>query len=74
MARKYKPQHTYFDSHPEIVKIFDDLDELLDFCRMNWMAYNPADLYNKESYVWRAFEKSKGIVSVRPRYPRARSA
>ena len=38
------------------------------------MAYNPADLYNKESYVWRAFEKSKGIVSVRPRYPKARSA
>ena len=74
MARKYKPQHTYFDSHPEIVKIFDDLDELLDFCRMNWMAYNPEDLYNKESYVWRAFEKSKGIVNPRPRYPRARSA
>lgn len=73
MAKKRKAQHHYyFNDHPEIVKIFDDLEDLLDFCRLNWMKYDPADLYNRESYVWRAFEKHKGVAIPRPRYPRAR--
>ena len=49
---------------PEVVKIFNDLDNLLDFCRFELLPYNPADLYNRESHVWRAFESSR-----RPRKP-----
>jgi hypothetical protein len=43
----------------EVVKIFDDLDALLDFCRFELLPYNPADLYNRQSKVWQAFESSK---------------
>jgi hypothetical protein len=43
----------------EVVKIFDDLDALLDFCRFEMLPYNPADLYNKQSKVWRDFENSR---------------
>ena len=43
----------------EVVQIFDDLDTLLDFCRFNLLPYNPADLYNRQSKVWRDFENSK---------------
>ncbi len=44
---------------PEVVKIFNDLDNLLDFCRLELLPYNPADLYNRESHVWRSFEASR---------------
>ncbi len=43
----------------EVVKIFDDLDALLDFCRFELLPYNPADLYNRQSKVWQAYEASK---------------
>jgi hypothetical protein len=44
---------------PEVTKIFDDLDKLLDFCRFELLPYNPADLYNRNSKVWQAFEQSQ---------------
>lgn len=40
---------------PEVKRIFDDLDELLDFCRFELLPFNPADLYNRDSYVWNRF-------------------
>ena len=43
----------------EVVKIFDDLDALLDFCRFEMLPYNPADLYNRQSKIWQAYEASK---------------
>ena len=43
----------------EVVKIFDDLDALLDFCRFNLLPFDPKDLYNRNSKVWRDFEYSK---------------
>ena len=48
----------------EVVKIFNDLEALHDFCRFELLPYNPADLYNRSSHVWRAYENSK-----RPRKP-----
>jgi len=48
----------------EVVKIFDDLDNYLDFCRFELRDYNPADLYNRESQSWRDFEYSR-----RPKKP-----
>ena len=58
MANNYK-NVSYFESRPEVVKIFDDLEKLLDFCRFNLLPFNEADLYNNRSAVWREFESSK---------------
>jgi hypothetical protein len=54
MAKNYKG-YAYFDNNPNIVKIFDDLEALLDFCRFELLPFNQADLYNKESDVWKRF-------------------
>ena len=54
MARNYKG-YAYFENRPEIVKIFDDLEALHDFCRFEFLAFNQADLYNKNSQVWNQF-------------------
>ena len=45
----------YYRKRPEIVKIFDDLDEYLAFCRNRMCAFNPAELYRKDSANYRAF-------------------
>ena len=54
MARNYKG-YAYFDNNPNIVKIFDDLEALHDFCRWELLPYDQADLYNKDSDVWKRF-------------------
>ena len=38
---------SYFESHPEIVKIFEDLEKFHDFCRFEMIKFDEADLYNK---------------------------
>jgi hypothetical protein len=58
MAKNYK-DIDYFANRPDIVKIFDDLEAFLDFCRLEMAPFNEADLYNRESWAWRNFEKSK---------------
>jgi len=59
MANKNYKDNNYFENRPEIVKIFDDLEAYLDFCRLEMFPFNEADLYNRESWAWRNFEKSK---------------
>ena len=63
MAKNYH-DYKYFENRPDVVKIFDDLEALLDFCRFELLPYNEADLYNRNSNVWRLFENSR-----RPRKP-----
>lgn len=58
MAKNYN-DYKYFENRPDVVKIFDDLEAFLDFCRMEMFPYNEADLYNRDSWVWRNFEKSR---------------
>jgi hypothetical protein len=58
MAKNYK-EINYFETRPDIVKIFNDLEAYLDFCRIELMPFNEADLYNRDSYVWRAFDNSR---------------
>ena len=42
-------------------KVFNDLEKFKDFCRFNldnrggFYPFNEANLYNNNSYVWRAF-------------------
>ena len=54
MAKKYNDVN-YWESKPEIVKIFNDLETLHDFCRFELLPFNEADLYNNRSGVWRQF-------------------
>lgn len=44
---------------PEVTKIFDDLDEWLDYCRFNLIDFNPKDLYRSREYKEWAREKAK---------------
>ena len=59
MIKSYKG-YAYFDNRPEIVKIFEDLEAYLDFCRFELMPFNEADLYNNRSYAWRMFSEKSG--------------
>lgn len=56
MARNYK-EYKYFENRPDIVKIFDDLEAFHDFCRIELLPFNQADLYNKNSRIWQSFER-----------------
>ncbi len=71
MARNYKG-YAYFDNNPQIVKIFDDLEALLDFCRLELLPYNEADLYNKQSDVWNKFIHSNKQYRGRNNYRKQR--
>jgi hypothetical protein len=35
---------------PEVDRIFNDLDQWLDYCRFNLLPFNPADLYRSKDY------------------------
>jgi len=63
MAKNYK-EISYFSTRPDIVKIFDDLEAFHNYCRLELHPFDESHLYNRESWVWRNFEKSK-----RPKKP-----
>ena len=44
---------------PELNKLFDDLEEWLDHCRMELINFNPADLYKSREYKEWQREKNK---------------
>lgn len=44
---------------PEVTKIFDDLEDWLDYCRFNLLPFEPKDLYKSKAYKDRQHEKSK---------------
>lgn len=46
------------NSQPEIQKIFDDLEEYLDYCRFSLCKYDPKDLYRKGT-PWEEFNRKK---------------
>jgi hypothetical protein len=43
------------NSHPDVDKIFNDLDKYRDFCRFEGKVFDEADLYRKSSENWRAY-------------------
>ena len=61
--KNYK-DYKYFENRPDVVRVFDDLDAYLDFCRFELRDFNPADLYRKDSENYQAYLNSK-----RPRRP-----
>lgn len=63
MAKNYKT-FSYFESRPDVVKIFDDLEAFHDFCRMEMRLFDPSELYRKDSKSYSAY-----LASTRPRKP-----
>jgi len=43
MAKNYK-DYKYFENRPDVVKIFDDLEAYLDWCRLEMAPYNEEDI------------------------------
>lgn len=54
MGNNYKGV-SYFETRPDVVKIFDDLDAFRDFCRFEMCEFNEAHLYNRQSEIWNRF-------------------
>ena len=44
---------------PQVEKIFNDLEKYLDVCRFELREFNPAHLYDKSNYNYRAFLNSR---------------
>jgi len=58
MARNYK-DYPYFENRPDVVRIFDDLDAYLDWCRLELQPFNPADLYKRDSVTYQSYLASR---------------
>jgi hypothetical protein len=58
MAKNYK-EISYFLDRPDVVKIFNDLEAFLNYCRFEGTPFDEANLYNREHWTWRHFEKSR---------------
>jgi hypothetical protein len=63
MAKNYKDIN-YFETRPDVVRIFDELEAFQDFCRFELREFNPAELFKKESFNYGAY-----LASKRPRRP-----
>ena len=63
MAKNYK-EYAYFENRPDIVKIFDDLEAFHNYCRLEMFPFDESFLYNRDSWAWRHFDKSR-----RPKKP-----
>ena len=44
-------------SNPVVNQIFDELEQLQEFCQKYGYRYNEADLRNFKSYAWQQFTK-----------------
>jgi hypothetical protein len=44
-------------SNPVVNQIFDELEQLQEFCQEYGYRYNEADLRNFKSYAWQQFTK-----------------
>lgn len=49
--------------NPVVNKIFDDLDDYLNWCRSEGKVYNEAALYNKDDSNWQQYEKYVSYLS-----------
>ena len=70
-----KNKTSYFESRPDIVKIFEDLEKFHDFCRFEMVEFNEANLYNRKSQIWNNFyfanrPPRKPYLGNKPRFER----
>ena len=45
-----KDERRYFERKPEVVKIFNDLEDWLNHCREHLLKFDQADLYKSKEY------------------------
>lgn len=50
---------SYFESRPDIVKIFDDLEAYRNYCVFEMVEFNEAAMYNRADKNWSNYEYSK---------------
>jgi hypothetical protein len=62
-SMNYKNQ-SYFESRPDVVKVWNDLEAYHDWCRFELCEFNPAHLYDKSNSNYRAY-----LNSTRPQKP-----
>ena len=43
--------------NPKVTEIFDELDNLREFCQDFGYRFNEADLHNFKSYAWQQYNK-----------------
>ena len=77
MAKNYKDIN-YFESRPDIVKLFEDLEAYEDFCRFELCEFNPSHLYNRDNVNYRNFMYSqrgprKPYLGKKPRFNQERN-
>ena len=58
MAKNYK-EIDYFATRPDIVRIIDDLESFHNWCRLEMAPFDESHLYNRDSWAWRNYEKSR---------------
>jgi len=65
MAKNYK-DYSYFENKPEVVDIFDTLDNYLDYCRFELLEFDPSHFSVRGNHhpQFRGYLNSK-----RPRKP-----
>lgn len=51
----------YLRTKPEVNRIFDDLEQYKDYCRLNMLRFDEKDLYKSEQY--KKFEKYRNWLS-----------
>jgi hypothetical protein len=51
----------YLRTKPEVNRIFDDLEQYKDYCRLNMLRFDEKDLYKSEQF--KKFEKYRNWLS-----------
>jgi uncharacterized protein YaaW (UPF0174 family) len=55
---KYIERHLHMKS--EVIKIFEDLEGYLNYCRYNMLKYDERDLYRSEQY--KRFDRDRQLA------------
>ena len=63
MAINYK-NVSYFETRPDVVRIFEELEAFQDWCRFELREFNPAELFHRDAPNYGAY-----LASKRPRRP-----
>ena len=63
MAKNYK-NVSYFETRPDVVRIFEELEAFQDWCRFELREFNPAELFHRDAPNYGAY-----LASKRPRRP-----
>ncbi len=52
---------------PPVNKVFDDLDKFRDYCRFEGKPFDEKALYNKDNWVWQAYQKYQNYLRAKSR-------